>query len=63
MMPRWNGLSKRGGAQPLRSIVRVTYNTRDERDIEIINQRATRLNEEALDVLKYQVIPPSYDHH
>ena len=29
----------------------------DERDTEIINRNADRLNEEAMDVLKYQVIP------
>jgi metal-responsive CopG/Arc/MetJ family transcriptional regulator len=30
---------------------------RDQRDIEIINQNAERLNKEALDVLAYQQIP------
>lgn len=35
-------------------IAQVIRQERNARDLEIINQRADRLNEEALDVLEYQ---------
>jgi hypothetical protein len=35
---------------------RLTKLERDEKDLEIINRNADRLNEEAMDVLKYQIV-------
>jgi metal-responsive CopG/Arc/MetJ family transcriptional regulator len=37
-------------------IAQLIRKQRNARDLEIINQRAERLNEEALDVLAYQVV-------
>jgi metal-responsive CopG/Arc/MetJ family transcriptional regulator len=37
-------------------IAQLIRKQRNARDLEIINQRADRLNEEALDVLAYQVV-------
>ncbi len=37
-------------------IAQLIRQQRNARDLEIINQRADRLNEEALDVLAYQVV-------
>lgn len=36
-------------------IAQVSCHTQDAKDLEIINERANDLNEEALDVLDYQV--------
>jgi len=36
-------------------IVQITRHTQNAQDLEIINERADDLNEEALDVLDYQV--------
>ncbi len=38
-------------------IAQVLRSEKNARDLEIINRRAKHLNEEALDVLSYQVIP------
>lgn len=38
-------------------LAKVIRDQQDARDLEIINQHADRLNQEAKDVLKYQVIP------
>lgn len=42
----------------IRSFIdQVLRSEKNARDLEIINRRAKHLNEEALDVLSYQVIP------
>ena len=38
-------------------IARLAREEQNARDLEIINRQANRLNNEALDVLSYQVIP------
>ena len=40
-----------------RHLAELARHERDERDIEIINRNAERLNREALEVLEHQVIP------
>lgn len=38
-------------------VAKVNRDQQDARDLEIINRQADRLNQEAKDVLNYQVIP------
>jgi len=38
-------------------IAQLARNERDARDLDILNRNADRLNQEAADVLTYQVIP------
>jgi hypothetical protein len=38
-------------------LARLEKEQRDQRDVEIINRRAGRLNREARDVLEYQQLP------
>lgn len=42
---------------PKQLLTRLEEEARENRDIEIINRNAKRLNREAIDTLKYQQVP------
>lgn len=47
------------GAESPMILIEVPTDEREERDLEILNRNALRLNQEAAEVLTYQVIPCS----